>query len=322
VPTPLRFGLLGCADIAWRRSLPALAGEPSARLVAVAGRDRAKAARFAERFGAEDAGGYRELLKRDDIDAVYLPLPTGLHAEWIAEVLESGRHVLVEKPMTMCRVDTERLLRLAEERGLVLRENFTFPFHGQHRAVRELLVDGTIGELRGIVAAFGIPPLPATDIRYQRALGGGALLDVGVYPVGAAALYLGDDLAVVGATGTTDPAHGVDVAGAALLRTSDGVTAQLSYGFTHGYRAAYELWGSRGRIVLERAFTPPDTLAPVVRVERQNRVEELTLPADSQFGNAVRAFVGAVADRTTEPGAAAGSLQRAALLDAVRNFPR
>ncbi|MGP4020962.1 Gfo/Idh/MocA family protein [Saccharopolyspora sp. 5N708] len=289
----VRFGLLGCSSIARRRFLPALA-RSSSRLVAVASRDSDRAARFGAEFGAEAERGYDELLARDDIDAVYLSVPTGLHARWALAAVQAGKHALVEKPFATTRADGERVLAAAADRGVQVMENRMFAAHPQHDAVAALVADGAIGALRAITAVMAIPPLPPEDIRYRADLGGGALLDVGYYPLHAALLHGGEQLSVVGATRRRSDSSDVDVSGAVLLRSASGVTAQVLYGFEHSYRSAYELWGDTGRIVLERAFTPPPTWQPVVRLEQQDRVEQRTLPPCDQFREALESFVGAV----------------------------
>ncbi|MFG2044490.1 Gfo/Idh/MocA family protein [Dactylosporangium sp. NPDC048998] len=314
---PVRFGVLGCADIARRRMLPALLADPEVRLVAVASRDAAKARTFTDRFGGEPVGGYDALLERTDVDAVYLPLPAVLHAEWIRRALLAGKHVLAEKPLTTDHASAAALVELARERGLLLFENAMFLRHSQHEAVRGMVAGGAIGELRQFASAFTIPPKPPTDIRYQADVGGGALLDVGFYPIRAAAHFLGPDLAVTGAVLRVDPMHRVVVSGSILLHTPDGVAAHLTFGMEHSYRASYELTGSTGRLSLDRVFTPPADFQPVVHVERQDHREELVLPADDQFANVVRLFAGALTAGTGLDAHAADSLCQAQLMDAV-----
>lgn len=315
---PLRFGILGCADIAWRRTLPAMADEPSVRVVAVASRDRDKAAAFADRFGAAAVTGYADLLARDDVDAVYVPLPTGLHAEWVARALASGRHVLSEKPLSTDRDSAKRLLDTAAAGGLLLWENLTFVHHTQHRVIRELVMAGELGDVQEVTATFGIPPLPSTDIRHRPELGGGALLDLGPYVAQTAVLYLGPELELLASSVRVDPGSGVDVSGAALLRTPAGATAHLSYGFAHQYRGAYSIWGTEGRLVLDRAYTPPPDWAPTIRIHRQSGVAERMLPAENQFRNSVRSFAEAIRLGEPRPMDAVNILRRADLLDRLR----
>jgi predicted dehydrogenase len=311
------MGVLGCAGIALRRMVPAMVASPAVTLVALASRSADKADRAAARFGCAAVTGYSALLDRDDIDAVYVPLPLALHAEWVGAALSAGRHVLAEKPLTGDPDRTAELVAQASAAGLVLRENVLFVHHAQHAAVRDWVAAGEIGRLQGLHATFGIPALPDDDIRYDAALGGGALFDVGLYPVRAAMHLLGPDLTVVGATAARGPGRGVDTAGTALLVRPDGVTVQLSYGLDHGYRSSYELWGSTGRIVVDRAFTPPADHRPRIRVERVGAAEDRFLPADDQVANAITAFAADV-----RAGSAADGLilRQSRLLDALRQL--
>jgi predicted dehydrogenase len=314
---PLRLGVLGAADIAARRVLPAVRDTGGIDLVAVASRTPGKAETLAAAFGCDAVTGYDVLLDRADIDAVYLPLPPGLHAQWIERALLSGKHVLVEKPLTTSAEDTTRLVGLAERERLVLMENYMFVRHGQHAAVRELIADGAVGEPHLFTATFEIPRRPPGDIRYLAELGGGALLDTGGYPVRAAQLFFGPDLVVAGAYLRHDSALGVDIGGAAML-TGDGVVAQLSFGLSHEYLSRYEFHGSHGRLVLEHVFTTPADHAPVVRLVRGGVDEPRTLPAQDQVASAVDAFAAAVR-RGHAPDSQAVVTQ-AALIDRIRSL--
>jgi NDP-hexose-3-ketoreductase len=315
----LRIGVLGCARIARQHTIPALVADPSVDLVAIASRNREKAEDFARQFDCEAVTGYAELLDRTDIDAVYVPLPPALHALWVGQALDSGKHVLAEKPLSTDLAEATAMVDRARAGNLLLMENFAFLHHSQHAEVRRLLDTGAVGELRSLSAEFGFPPLHPDDIRYQPSLGGGALLDAGVYTLRLATLYLGRQLGVEGAVLRQDPSTGVDIGGGALVATPDRRVGQLSFGFDRSYRCSYTLWGSEGTITLERAFSTPATLRPVVRLQRQDHVQELTLPADTQFANLVRAFAGTVlngGDATT-PGE--DILLQARLQDQVRS---
>lgn len=315
--TPVRVGVLGCSAVARRRFLPALVAS-TAELTAVASRDFRRAGEFAGRFGCAAARDYEELLRRDDVDAVYVSVPTGLHRHWALAALRAGKHVLVEKPLATSRAEGAEVLQAAEVSGRLVMENRMFAHHSQHETVTGLLRSGVIGELRVLTAAMAIPALPAQDIRYRADLGGGALLDVGYYPLHAALRFAGANLVVAGAVLRHDPVSGVDVSGTALLQGERGVAAQLTFGFEHAYRSSYELWGERGRIVLERAFTPPSTWQPVVTVAQQDRMEQLTLAACDQFRAALEAFVAAVRGERDLTQHQDTTLAGLGLLDAVR----
>ncbi|MEN8655947.1 Gfo/Idh/MocA family oxidoreductase [Streptomyces sp. 21So2-11] len=313
---PVRIGVLGCADIARRRMLPAMAAADGIEITAVAARDLARAEETARPYGCRAVQGYEALLALPDVDAVYVPLPASLHAQWAGAALRAGKHVLAEKPLSCHRAQTAGLVELARAGGLALMENVMFVHHPQHAAVRELVADGAIGELRSFRAEFTVPRMPDGDIRYRPELGGGALWDTGVYPVRAAVHFLGAGLRVVGARLTAADGIEVDTAGAALLETPEGVTAQLTFGLDHGYRSAYELVGSKGRISVDRAFTPPADHRPVLRVEGPTGAREVSLDAHDQVRATVLAFASAV--RAREVHAGQESLLTAELLDRIR----
>jgi predicted dehydrogenase len=315
---PVRVGVMGGADIARRRVLPAMAGCSQVDVVAVASRDGGRAAELALAFGGRPVHGYDALLALDEVEAVYVPLPVALHAAWVERALRAGKHVLAEKPLTADPAATGALLRLARELGLVLRENVMFVHHLQHGVVGQLLADGAIGRLRAFSASFAIPPPPPQNIRYRPELGGGALLDIGYYPVRAALHFLGTGLRVLGAALERPTAAAVDTAGAALLRTPEGVAVQLTFGMDHSYRSSYELWGSEGSIRLDHAFTPAADHRPELQVVGPHGPRDLVLGADDQVGNAVRAFAGAVRAGAADPAAEALCLRQAELLHAIR----
>ncbi|WP_309231645.1 Gfo/Idh/MocA family oxidoreductase [Nocardia sp. SYP-A9097] len=325
---PVRIGVLGAASVAWRRMLPALAAAAGVEITALASRELARATRFTDRFGGVPVRGYAELLARPDVDAVYLALPNGLHHEWAAAALRAGKHVLGEKPLTTEAAATADLLRLAGQRNLVLRENFTPAHHPMHGVVRDLLAGGRLGVLRHLTGSFCFPPLPGGDVRYRADLGGGALLDAGVYPLRLAQLLLGDEdrLEVSGAVLRIDPASGVDVSGSALLVTRSGVIVTAEFGFEHSYASRYQLWGAAARLAVDRAFTPPPEHRPVLRIDEQDHTEETVLAAADQYACTATAFATAVrAARSGAPATApdaAATLRTAELVDEIRATAR
>ncbi len=317
---PVRVGVVGCADVALRHMLPAFAGGQQTELVAVASRDARRAREVADRYGCRAVGDYAELLTLDEVDAVYVSLPTAQHAYWAEAALQAGKHVLVEKPLAMEPGRARELLDLATRSELVLMENVMFVHHPQHAAVRKRVADGEIGELRSFRADFAVPELPADDLRYRSDLGGGALFDVGLFPVRGALHMLGSGLRVAGAVLRRTAGHSVETSGAALLESPDGVLVQLTFGMGFAYRSSYELWGSRGRIRVEQVFTPRGDHPPVLQVELPASIRPVVLDPDDQVAGTVRAFVEAV--RAGTPGApdAELCLEQAVLLDEIRRL--
>lgn len=318
---PVRIGIMGCASIARRKTLPAMAALPEVEIAAIASRDLDTAVLTARDYGCRAVKGYEALLDLDEVEAVYVPLPNAMHASWIEEALFARKHVLAEKPMTTSGARTGELTAKARSRGLVLMENMMFLHHSQHAVVKRQLEEGAIGHLYAFHASFAVPRRPAGDIRHSAELGGGALLDTGVYPIRAAMAFLGgSDMAVVAAVLTSRPGQHVDSCGHALLSTEGGVGAHLTFGLDHSYRSSYELWGSEGRIAIEHAYTPPSDHVPVLRLERKSSVQEIRLAPDDQVANSVRAFATAVrSGRLPDNGSV---LRQAVLVDEIRGGAR
>ncbi|MEU6714618.1 Gfo/Idh/MocA family oxidoreductase [Nonomuraea sp. NPDC046802] len=316
----MRFGVLGCADIAARRFLPALARVAGAEPVALASRSPSRARAFAERFGGAPVTGYQRLLERDDVDAVYVPLPAGLRAPWIERALLAGKHVFAEKALATGGEEVRRLVEPARAGKLTLMENFAFVHHRQHAVVRRLLAEGEIGEVHEFRAVFAVPPRPPGDIRLRPELGGGALLDVGVYPIRAALHFLGTNLKVSDAVLRYDDTLGVDVIGGTRLAAPD-LDVRLLFGMTTRYASGYQFLGSRGSLTVEQVFTTPPEHRPVVLLERGGRLERRTVAPDDQWGNILRHFTDVVTGAApVAEDASAGELlvRQAELADEVR----
>lgn len=298
----LKIGVLGCASIADRMVIPAIQSSGAFELAAVSSRSAERAKTFANKFGCEPIEGYETLLNREEIDAVYIPLPTGLHHEWAVKALEKGKHCLVEKPIAHDYSSAEQLVETARRYNLSLFENFTFVYHSQHRFIRDRLDSGEIGEIRCFRSAFGFPPLPADNFRYDKSLGGGALLDAGVYPLRASLLILGENstLNVTSASLKTDPERMVDIYGGAFLTDGEGGFSQIAFGFDNFYQGNYEIWGSKGKIRAERAFTAGPGIKPKVIIEKQDDFHELILPADNHFVNILKSFHDSIKHGTFE----------------------
>ena len=287
----MNIGILGTADIAFRRFLPALRQCDQAHYAGVASRTPEKAQKFQQQFGSRIYDTYDALLADPTIDAVYVPLPPALHYEWGRKVLLSGKHLFMEKPFTVSAAQTQALLELAAQKRLAVHENYMFLYHSQLARIRELIADGTLGELRLFRMSFGFPKRSGDDFRYKKELGGGALLDCGGYPVRLATELLGSSARVVQARLTQPDGYEVDLFGSAVLENEEGLCAQISFGMDNAYQCRLEVWGSKMTLIAPRIFTAGSDVAPelILRSSREESVEPL--PCDDQFLHSIEAFL-------------------------------
>jgi predicted dehydrogenase len=250
-----RWGIVGTARIAHKAFLPGLraAGGVAA---AVAGRDLARAQDYARINAIERAiEGYQNLIDDPGVDALYIPLPNGLHAQWTIQALRAGKPVLCEKPLCGTLAETERVLGVARETGTLLWEAFVFPFHAQMERIRALLTDRAIGELREIQSNFQFRLDRPDNIRWSRALDGGALNDLGCYPVRLARELFGDEHESAWATARWG-GDGVDVDSQGSLGFPGDRRLLLSCGFGRTPDTFSRLMGTGGQIHVSNAFHP------------------------------------------------------------------
>lgn len=302
----IRIGVLCPSEIAFRRFMPALSGLKDFTYVGVAiankwewfGRptealltaERKKADQFRQTYGGTVFASYRELLESPKVDAVYLPLPPGLHYRWGKEVLKADKHLLMEKPFTTSLQNTRELLALAGQKELAVHENYMFVYHSQLDYIREWITGGALGEMRLIRIDFGFPFRGTSDFRYNRALGGGALLDCGGYTLKLATLLLGETAEITASQLNTKDGLEVDIYGSATLTNAAGLTAQVSFGMDNSYRCSLDVWGSAGHLYANRILTAPDGFEPTVVISQGDEERVVTLPADDTFRKSIEHF--------------------------------
>lgn len=256
----------------------------------------AKAEKFIGEFGGRLYDSYNALLSDDDIDAVYIPLPPALHYKWAKTALEKGKHVFLEKPFTISAELTSELVDTAEKKGLAVHENYMFAYHSQLDFIHNEIEKGTVGDVRLFRIAFGFPFRGMNDFRYDKALGGGALMDCGGYTIKLGKLLLGEDAEITDAVLNYSPGIEVDIGGSAVMRNPEGVTAQLAFGMDNSYKCELEVWGSTGTIYTNRILTAPAGYEPVMKITDSDGERTITLPADDTFGKSVEHFKRLVLD--------------------------
>jgi predicted dehydrogenase len=295
---PVRWGIMGTANIASGQFLPALRSAGGAA-EAVASRDASTAERYATANGvARGVTGYQRLIDDPDVDALYIALPNSLHAEWTIAALQAGKPVLCEKPLTGTLSDTQRVLDVARQSGTLLWEAFVFPFHHQMTRVRAALASGTIGELCEIHSDFYFRVTRPDNIRLFADLQGGALNDVGCYPIRLAFELFGRAHEHAWAS-CVPGGHGVDLESIAVLGYGGGRSLVLSCGMSRRYDTFTRLLGSDGEIRMSNPFHPSAS----DKLEILGREEESTAAApvgEPSFTACIR-HIQAVLDGREEP---------------------
>lgn len=328
---PLRIGILGCANIA-KQFVRDVADSPKVTIQAVASRDLSKAQQFAQTFGIARAhGSYEALLANSALDAVYIPLPNSMHAEWAIRTLQAGKHVLCEKPLALNLAEVTRMFDVARQQGLMLLESYPYWFQPQTRDLLTCLSHDKIGEVRSMQASFGFTlGNPDHNIRMKPDLGGGALLDAGSYPLSLIRLVMGcaPERVMAHANWATT---GVDISMMATLFYADGRRAQMSCAMDTANHRRATIVGSHGTVETEYLNHTSNSHAHAwgylpsqlrVRQGIANSIpfQEIYSATGSGFRFAAEAFAQVVrdGDMAAVQRAAAASHDIAATLDAIQ----
>lgn len=275
--TKVKWGVLGCASFAHNKTIPAMLASPSVELVGVASRTLEKAEAFRSEFKLERVyDGYDAMLADPDIQAIYNPLPNGLHAEWMIKAARMNKHTLCEKPFTSNASEARQVASAVKHAGVYVMEAFMWRLHSQHRRARQAIERGEIGPLRLVRASFSFPLPRKPNVRLSQDLAGGSMMDIGCYPISAARYYYGEEPVLAYAQGTFDPEYGVDMRMVGILEFPRG-RALIDCAFDLPYRTELEIVGESGAIRIPRSWLP-DTEATLTI----NNVTE-RLPAENQY---------------------------------------
>ncbi|HLW49210.1 MAG TPA: Gfo/Idh/MocA family oxidoreductase [bacterium] len=313
--SPIRWGVLGVANIAVRTVIPAIQNARNAQLLAIASRSPGRAAEAAKRLNVRPYGSYEALLRDPEIDAVYIPLPNALHREWTIRCAAAGKHVLCEKPLGLSAKECRDMIAACRAHDVHLMEAFMYRFHPRTVQVAQLAAAGELGELRLVRAAFTFAVRePETNIRFKSELGGGALYDVGCYGVNVARLLLGEPTEVFAWGESAE--SGVDETVAGLLRFDRRRTAVVDCGLRMGRREEVEIVGSAGHMLVPKAFLP-GTADAGFHCFRGAEHHQTTVPGTNQSERMVEAFCEALHTGAPVPYPPEDAVANLAVLEAL-----
>jgi predicted dehydrogenase len=318
IAPPVAWGVLGVAGIAVHKVIPAMQATGTTPVVAIASRTSGKAEQAAADLGIERAyGSYEELLADGDVEAVYIPLPNHLHAEWTAKAAAAGKHVLCEKPLAMSSAQAREMIEACNGAGVKLMEAFMYRHHPMWVEARRLVESGGIGDLLAVQSFFSYRNVDPENIRNVADYGGGALMDVGCYPVNVARMLFGSEPSGVKAAIRRDPEFGTDVLTSAVLDFG-GRQATFTCSTQAENEQSVQIVGTNGRIEIEIPFNiPPDRPTRFFHYAGGDpptdpHVEVHEFPATDQYGIQADLFSRAIRDDLpvpTDPSDAVANLE-------------
>jgi xylose dehydrogenase (NAD/NADP) len=273
----LRWGILGSARIAIGSVIPGIKQSKTGVVAAIASRGLEKAQATAQANDIPTAyGSYEELLADNSIDAVYIPLPNHLHKEWTIRAAAAGKHVLCEKPCALDAAEAKAMLSACTTAGVQFAEAFMYRHHPRYDRIKAIFRSGEIGELRGIHSVFTFNNAGDNkNVRYQRALGGGSIYDVGCYPISAARYLLEEEPQAATVHAFFSKEHDdVDMMASGLLEFNGGIALTFDCGMWANFRNTLEVLGTLGRIEVPSAFVTSENTGNFFVATSEGRREE------------------------------------------------
>lgn len=278
----MNFALIGCGNVAKKSVIPAFKKSSYANLVVCIQKDTQKSNIQNAIYDIPLVNSFEEAMQKYEFDAVYIATPTGIHKENILQVAKFKKHILCEKSIVTNYLDAIEIVNNCRENDTALFEGFMYQFHKQHDVVRRIIKRGIIGTPFHFYALFGFPPINHSDFRYRKHMGGGALLDAGAYTIHAARKFFNSEPKQVYSILDFDSKE-VEIRGTLMLDFDNSSTAHLAFGFDNFYQNRYEIWGTKGKLLLNRAFSIPSDFASILKVEKQDYSREILLPKCDQF---------------------------------------
>jgi predicted dehydrogenase len=319
--TKVRWGVLGAANIALKKVIPAMQRGAWSEVVGIASRDRSRAAAAATALDIPNVyGSYDELLDDPDIEAVYIPLPNHLHVPWTVRAADRGKHVLCEKPIALSATEATELIAARDRNAVKIQEAFMIRTHPQWLAAVDLVRNGTVGPIRSFIGHFSYHNVDPANVRNARVMGGGGLADIGCYLVHAARWMLGGEPRRVCSLMEMDPQFGVDRL-TSMLMDFDGAQAIGTCGTQLVPSQRVHVLGDKARLEIEIPFNaPPDRLCRLLLYEGSSPGElprVIEVPACDQYTVQGDAFSEAVRRGTAQALSLEDSIANMRVLDAV-----
>jgi predicted dehydrogenase len=315
--TPVRIGCLGAAGIAPAALVKPASRSTGATVAAVAARDRSRAEAFAARHSIPKVyGSYQELVEAPDVEAVYVPLPNGLHAEWTLAALAAGKHVLCEKPFTANAGEAERVAAAAAASNLVVMEAFHWRYHPLAARLLYIIAGDELGQIERIEATMIFPLLDRSDIRWSLDLAGGSLMDAGCYPVHIVRTLAGAEPVVTSAL-CKERTPGVDRWIRGELSFADGRTGRVTAGMWSSsiVRTHARVTGGRGSMSVINPVAPQ--YFNLITVRGPNRTRRFRVGGRPTYEYQLEAFVSAIRQGTPTLTGPADSVANMKTIDAL-----
>jgi len=314
----ISFGIIGCSKIARKAVLSAINSSQFAEIGRIGSRDLSKAKEFCEYFHCDNYGTYDEVLEDENIDIVYISLPNSLHEKWTIKAAKKRKHVWCEKPSTTSFISAKKMVEACKKNNVRLFEGLMFRYHPQQKLVKKIVDKGILGDLLKFFGNYSFPYQSKDSNIMNNKLGGGSLNDSASYPIYASRMLFQEEPISVLCNLNIDPISSVDVNVDILLNYPEGKTAHISSMFGSYYQCRYDLLGSNGRVVLNRAYVVPKNMQTNLFLDTEDKIKKIKIPPHDHFKLMVDDFCNEISKTRNKINHEKDLLCQARVLEAAR----
>ena len=294
----LKLGLIGCSNVAKKNLFSYIESSSSFKIHSIGSRSFEKSKKWAKQYNIPIHGDYNHVLN-SGINVVYISLPISMHEEWSIKAAKKGIHVICEKSSTTSLSSAIKMVKAAKENNVRLLEAFSFRFHPQHKIFKQIIKSNST-EVHNFYGSYGMPAFSREDIRWNKDLGGGILIDVACYPICASRIFFEKEPINVFCSGVIDKKSDVDTKIDILAQFPDGKVAFLSGGFDHYYQSKYSVWTKEMKLELQRAYAVPPTFKTKIEQDKNDEILSHSLEPVNQYGIMFEDFFSSITKNTQD----------------------
>jgi len=315
----LNIAVWGLGKHAINKILPSIIHCPCLTLTGVYSRNQTVVHENMRRYGCRTWSSPEKMLEDMDLDIIYISTPIALHAEQGLNVLKSGKHCWIEKPLTNSLDDTYIMVDTAKRHGLSLFECFMYQYHPQYQLLKEYIGKSEIGNIKSVYCKFGIPSLDYPGFRYNKLLGGSALYDIGCYPISALLdLIPGEQPNIIFKKLKNMKEYDVDIEGFVQLSFPSGINAFLEWDMERSYRNEIDIWGTEKSVYTEKIFSKNPEYEPILQIrDKHGNLTNVVVEKANHFITMLNAFVSSVKKTDFVENEYKNILKRASYLDKI-----
>lgn len=319
IQSKIRFGIIGCSSIAERITIPAILEAKDSTLQFIGSRDLCKAKKFAKNFFCDSYGSYENVLRDDSVDAVYISLPIGLQENWVIRAANAGKHIICEKSATISYRSAKKMLEVCSKNNIRLMEGFSFRFHPQHEKILKIINDKRFGKVFSFASSFGFNlSYSPKNFRYKRSLGGGALNDIGCYPICASRILFQEKPLSIVCKLFYNKKFNVDTKGSMYMIYPNNKIAFGNFGFENHFQSTYSILSSNGLISSEWAFNIKKNISAKIRFHNQNKLKNIIIKPVDQSKLMIQEFCYGIQKGKTSFNYEEDLLTQARIMEAAR----